>query len=206
MRSPYVRFTSGRYASIGADDWFKGHNMAPYLEALPPPQPAPRVQWDCSPSATSAAPAASTSSQRTKAGTDPSLSASSVPPTSSSSIHAAPPDKQGTINVAVPPERDIHPKAPHALVENESNPDIRNNTATATGVENGIACDSKSANASQGMQTAPATATTATAVSGQDQGRKGSPKIKVTVTVTVTGLDNRRSIDSAFAGGSSCRL
>ncbi|CAM9152559.1 unnamed protein product [Ascophyllum nodosum] len=169
----------GRYASIGADDWFKGHNMAPYLEALPPPQPAPRVQWDCSPSATSAAPAASTSSQRTKAGTDPSLSASSVPPTSSSSIHAAPPDKQGTINVAVPPERDIHPKAPHALVENESNPDIRNNTATATGVENGIACDSKSANASQGMQTAPATATTATAVSGQDQGRKGSPKIKL---------------------------
>lgn len=32
--------------------WLEGLNVPPYLEALPPPQPTPRVRWNHSPSAT----------------------------------------------------------------------------------------------------------------------------------------------------------
>lgn len=43
-----------------APDWLAGMNVPPYLEVLPPPQPAPRVEWNHAPSSSSTAPAAAT--------------------------------------------------------------------------------------------------------------------------------------------------
>lgn len=41
-----------------AQHWLGGANVPPYLEVLPPPQPAPRVEWDHSATPSTAAPAA----------------------------------------------------------------------------------------------------------------------------------------------------
>lgn len=48
--SPFTVHEGGR-PSLSTPDWLAGLTVPPYLEALPPPQPAPRVLWDHSPAA-----------------------------------------------------------------------------------------------------------------------------------------------------------
>ncbi|CAN0518721.1 unnamed protein product [Ectocarpus sp. 12 AP-2014] len=50
----------GGRPSLTAPDWLAGMNVPPYLEVLPPPQPAPRVEWNRAGSSSSTAPAAAT--------------------------------------------------------------------------------------------------------------------------------------------------
>ncbi|CAM9508972.1 unnamed protein product [Ectocarpus fasciculatus] len=50
----------GGRPSLTAPDWLAGMNVPPYLEVLPPPQPAPRVELNHAPSSSSTAPAAAT--------------------------------------------------------------------------------------------------------------------------------------------------
>lgn len=76
-----------------AHDWLSGSNLPPHLEALPPPQLAPRVQWDHSPTATPVAPVASPAAAAPAAAV-PSHPAEPAPEPSVSTPRDSPPNEQ----------------------------------------------------------------------------------------------------------------
>ena len=64
-----------------AQHWLEGYNVPPYLEVLPPPQPAPRVEWNHSPSSSAPAAAAVAPSASSPPPPQPAQAEATAPPT-----------------------------------------------------------------------------------------------------------------------------
>lgn len=157
MLQPII--TAGRYASIGADDWLQGYNMAPYLEALPPPQQTPHVQWNHS--------TASTSISQTP------------PPVPTQPAQAAADSSSGTSSAQSPRDASLtnQGNTVAAAIPTTSDHDNGNPAATCVPLVNSALND---ATISEGNTSKDSATTETTLQLGQEQERKNAaPKKKV---------------------------